>query len=147
MRNTVIFLLALVLLVSCAEKVIEEPENLIPKEKMAEILHDLAILNAAKSGARTKFRESGIDVMDFLYKKYDIDSTQFAESDLYYASIPLEYQSIYEQVEDRLNEQKDTLEARGKRRNDSIREANLRKKDSVAGTRGAEKIEKPTSPQ
>ncbi len=139
MRNTVTFLLALVLLVSCAEKVIEEPENLIPKEKMAEILHDLAILNAAKSGARTKFRESGLDVMDFLYKKYNIDSVQFAESDLYYASIPLEYQSIYEHVEDRLKDQKDTLEARGKRRIDSIKNVNLAKRDSIAGTKEEEK--------
>nr|WP_297787172.1 DUF4296 domain-containing protein [uncultured Allomuricauda sp.] len=147
MRNTVTFLLALVLFVSCAEKVIEEPENLIPKEKMAEILHDLAIMNAAKSSARNKFDESGIDIMDFIYKKYGIDSVQFAESDLYYASVPLEYQSIYESVEAKVKRQKDTLEARGKRRNDSIREANLRKKDSVAGARGEEKIEAPTSPQ
>ncbi len=147
MRHTLTFFVGLMLMVSCAEKVVEEPENLIPKEKMTEILHDLAILNAAKSGARSKFRGSGIDVMDFIYKKYTIDSTQFAESDLYYASIPLEYQSIYESVEARLKERKDTLEMIEKRRNDSVRKANLAKKDSIAGARGERDMGKTTSPR
>ena len=109
----------------------EEPENLIPKEKMTEILHDLAILNAAKSSANRKFKDSGVDVMEFLYRKYDIDSAQFSQSDLYYASIPLEYQSIYEGVEAMLEQRKDTLEAMEKRRNDSVRKANLKRTDSI----------------
>ena len=136
----------MILLVSCAEKVVEEPENLIPKEKMTEILHDLAILNAAKSGAAIKFKDSGIDVMDFLYKKYGIDSTQFSESDLYYASIPLEYQSIYENVEKRIQVQKDTMEARGERRNDSVRKASLKRSDSLKAIQEKKTQKKEISP-
>ena len=148
MKYIVTLFLGTILLVSCAEKVVEEPENLIPKEKMTEILHDLAILNAAKSGASRKFKDSGIDVMEFLYKKYDIDSTQFSESDLYYASIPLEYQSIYENVEKRLGRKKDTLEAIGKRRNDSVRQANIKRTDSLKEVK-IKKLEnkEATSPQ
>jgi len=148
MKYIVTLFLGTILLVSCAEKVVEEPENLIPKEKMTEILHDLAILNAAKSGASRKFKDSGIDVMEFLYKKYGIDSTQFSESDLYYASIPLEYQSIYENVEKRLGRKKDTLEAIGKRRNDSVRQANKKRTDSLKEVK-IKKLEKKeaTSPQ
>ncbi|MHA7829569.1 MAG: DUF4296 domain-containing protein [Flagellimonas sp.] len=148
MKYIVTLFLGTILLVSCAEKVVEEPENLIPKEKMTEILHDLAILNAAKSGASRKFKDSGVDVMEFLYKKYDIDSTQFSESDLYYASIPLEYQSIYENVEKRLGRKKDTLEAIGKRRNDSVRQANKKRTDSLKEIK-IKKLEKKeaTSPQ
>lgn len=131
MKYIVTLFFGMILLLSCAEKVVEEPENLIPKEKMTEILHDLAILNAAKSGAAKKFEESGIDIMEFLYKKYGIDSTQFSQSDLYYASLPLEYQTIYKQVEARLKRQKDTLEAIGERRNDSVRKANLKRSDSL----------------
>lgn len=119
------------LLLSCTEQVVEKPENLIPKEKMTEILHDLAILNAAKSGAARKFEDSGVDIMEFLYKKYGIDSTQFSQSDLYYASLPLEYQTIYQELETRIKRQKDTLEAIGKRRNDSVRKANQRRSDSL----------------
>ena len=147
MKYIVTLFFGMILLVSCAEKVVEEPENLIPKEKMTEILHDLAILNASKSLTGNKFKDSGIEVMEFLYEKYNIDSAQFSQSDLYYASIPLEYQSIYEGVEARIKQQKDTLEAIGKRRNDSIRKANLARKDSLEGARGKQKIKRPTSPQ
>ena len=131
MKYIVTLFFGMILLVSCAEKVVEEPENLIPKEKMTEILHDLAILNASKSLTSSKLKDSGIEVMEFLYEKYDIDSTQFSQSDLYYASIPLEYQSIYEGVEARIKKQKDTLEAIGERRNDSIRKANKKRSDSL----------------
>ncbi|WP_245545061.1 DUF4296 domain-containing protein [Flagellimonas ruestringensis] len=137
----------MILLLSCAEKVVEEPENLIPKEKMTEILHDLAILNAAKSGAAKKFEESGIDIMEFLYKKYGIDSTQFSQSDLYYASLPLEYQTIYKQVEARLKRQKDTLEAIGERRNDSVRKANLKRSDSLKAIQEKGKVKEPIPAQ
>ncbi len=147
MKYIVTFFLGLMLLVACAEKVVEEPENLIPKEKMTEILHDLAILNAAKSGAARKFEDSGIDVMEFLYKKYGIDSTQFSQSDLYYASLPLEYQTIYEEVETRLKRQKDTLEAIGERRNDSVRKANLKRSDSLKAIQEKGKVKEPIPAQ
>ena len=127
MKYIVTLFFGMILLVACAEKVVKEPKNLIPKEKMTEILHDLAILNASKSLTSSKLKDSGIEVMEFLYEKYDIDSTQFSQSDLYYASIPLEYQSIYEGVEARIKKQKDTLEAIGERRNDSIRKANKKR--------------------
>ena len=133
MKKVVLYFLGFFMLVSCAEKVVEEPDNLIPKEKMTSILLDLAILNASKSAAKNKFEDTGIDIMDFLYRKYDIDSTQLAQSDLYYASNPLEYQSIYETVDAKLKEAKKDLEERSKRRSDSIRKANLAKSDSIKG--------------
>lgn len=109
----------------------EEPENLIPKEKMESILYDLAILNSTKSAFSSVFDETGIDIMEFLYEKYDIDSIQFAESDLYYASLPLEYQSIYESVDARIERRKVSMETATKRRNDSIREAQTKRRDSI----------------
>lgn len=117
--------------VSCAEKVVEEPDNLIPKEKMIDILHDLAILNATKSTVGAKLDETGIDVMGFLYKKYQIDSTQFSESDLYYASLPLEYQAIYTEVETRLDKRQKAMEEATEKKNDSIRKANEKRSDSI----------------
>ncbi|MER3319799.1 MAG: DUF4296 domain-containing protein [Allomuricauda sp.] len=146
MKYIITLFFGMILLVSCAEKVVEEPENLIPKEKMTEILHDLAILNASKSLTGNKLKNSGIEVMGFLYEKYDIDSTQFSQSDLYYASIPLEYQSIYEGVEARIKQQKDTLEAIGKRRNDSIRKANSKRNDSLQAIKEAKENESTPSP-
>lgn len=125
------FLLVFLMVVSCAEKVVEEPDNLIPKEKMVDILHDLAILNATKTTVGAKLDESDIDVMEFLYKKYQIDSTQFSESDLYYASLPLEYQTIYTEVETRLDKWQKAMEEATEKKNDSIRKANEKRSDSI----------------
>ena len=126
-----LFLLVFLMVVSCAEKVVEEPDNLIPKEKMVDILHDLAILNATKTTIGAKLDESGIDIMEFLYKKYQIDSTQFSESDLYYASLPLEYQTIYTEVETRLDKRQKAMEEATEKKNDSIRKANEKRSDSI----------------
>ncbi|WP_418500758.1 DUF4296 domain-containing protein [Flagellimonas sp.] len=126
-----LFLLVFLMVVSCAEKVVEEPDNLIPKKKMVDILHDLAILNATKTTMGAKLDESGIDIMEFLYKKYQIDSTQFSESDLYYASLPLEYQAIYTEVETRLDKRQKAMEEATEKKNDSIRKANEKRSDSI----------------
>ncbi|MDC6385108.1 DUF4296 domain-containing protein [Flagellimonas taeanensis] len=126
-----LFLLVFLMVVSCAEKVVEEPDNLIPKEKMVDILHDLAILNATKTTIGAKLDESGIDIMEFLYQKYQIDSTQFSESDLYYASLPLEYQAIYTEVETRLDKRQKAMEEATEKKNDSIRKANEKRSDSI----------------
>ncbi|WP_420320559.1 DUF4296 domain-containing protein [Flagellimonas sp.] len=131
MKRGILFFMALVLF-SCNEKVVEEPENLIPKEKMVTILHDLALLNATKSSYKAALELHDIKIMDFLYEKHDIDSTQFAQSDLYYASLPLEYQSIYEKVEALLEKKSADLEQIAEKRNDSVRKAQEKRRDSIA---------------
>lgn len=134
MKKAVLFFFG-VLFLACGEKVVEEPENLIPKDKMTNILCDLALLNSTQSAFSSAFDKTGIDIMEFLYEKYDIDSTQFAQSDLYYASIPLEYQSIYEDVDARIEKRKNVIEATTKRRNDSIRDAQSHRRDSIKALR------------
>lgn len=106
------------LLLSCAEKVVQKPEDLIPKDTMVQILHDLAVLNAATASPNMAPERYGLETMDFLYQKYQIDSTQLVQSDRYYASQPLEYQSIYEAVKEQLGKTKETLEDAEDRKND-----------------------------
>ena len=102
-------------------------------------MHDLAVLNATKSSYKAALDNNGIDIMEFLYKKYQIDSVQFSQSDLYYASIPLEYQEIYEKVEAILERKKNAMEGKAQKRNDSIRKARERKNDSVTKARANKK--------
>lgn len=113
---------------SCAEKLIEPPENLIPEEKMVEILHDLTILNAAKTSFPNVLNENDFGIMEFLYNKHKIDSVQFTESDRYYASLPVQYQSIYEQVEGKLEKRKKILEETHREEKDSVAKAQRLKK-------------------
>lgn len=76
-----------------------KPENLIPKEKMVQILSDLAMVNAAKVVNPQILRNHDINPTDYIFTKYSIDSIQFVESDRYYASIPDEHEAIYIEVE------------------------------------------------
>ena len=134
MRLGIFFLGFILLLLSCGEKIIKEPENLIPQEKMALILGDLAILNSAKGVSPKVLKDYDIDLMPFIFEKHNIDSTQFVQSDLYYASIPLEYQTIYEAVEERLEKQLEIFNKETERERDSlndVRKAKELKRDSL----------------
>ena len=115
-------ILLIILLLGCNEKTVEKPENLISKDQMAEILYDLAIINAAKKTNPVRLEYRNIEVMPFIFEKYGIDSTQFVQSDIYYASIPSEYEAIYQTVESRLALEKSIFDENKARVSDSVRQ-------------------------
>ena len=106
MKKFILLLLTLTV-GSCVEKLMEKPDDLIAKEKMVNILSELAILNAAKSINVGKLRDG-------------IDSLQFVASDRYYASIPLDYEEIYTEVEAILARKTEKIEE-AKKINDSLK--------------------------
>lgn len=110
------------LLSACVEKVIEAPDDLIPKDKMIEMLYDLSLINAAKGTNPKMLEENNLEPTKFLFEKYGVDSTQFVKSDIYYASIPVEYQAIYNTVADRLEKNKKDIEEERKLKSDSTRQ-------------------------
>lgn len=110
MKRVLYLCLFLFLTAGCNQKVIEKPEDLIAKDKMVDILFDLAIINAGKAIDPNVMKENQIEPMSYIYTKYEIDSAQFVKSDLYYASIPQEYETIYKALEERLEEEKTRLE-------------------------------------
>lgn len=120
MRRLVIYSLTLLTLFSCGEELLSKPENLISKEKMADIIQEMAIVNAAKTTNSAVFHENNIDPTEYVLAKFKVDSLQYVESDRYYVSKPVEYEKIFKIVEKRLEtdakEMSDT-----KRKNDSIR--------------------------
>lgn len=116
------FLISLLLLVSCEEQLVEKPENLIPKEKMISILYDIAVLNAAKDINSKVLLEYEIDPSAFVLNQYGVDSVLFAKSDLYYASVPKEYDAIYAAVKDRLDKEKERLDELRQQEGDSARQ-------------------------
>ena len=109
------------LLIACNEKTIEKPEDLIPKSMMVEIVYDLAIINAAKKTNPDYLIRNEIEPMPFVFKKYGVDSIQFVKSDIYYASIPSEYEAIYSVVEARLDKEKGDYDANKTKMSDSVR--------------------------
>lgn len=104
-------ILLLIALFSCNENLIEKPDNLIPEDKMVAVLMDLAIVNAAKSTNISVLHDNDIEPMAYVFKKYDIDSLQFVESDNYYASLPKgEYERIYKAVDAELEKKLKVVE-------------------------------------
>ncbi|MCG2460678.1 DUF4296 domain-containing protein [Flavobacteriaceae bacterium F89] len=119
-----LYLLALLFfVVACAEKVIKEPNNLIPMDKMEDILYDIAITTAARNINAELLRKNNVEVMAYIYAKYGIDSIQFAESDIYYASIPSNYEAIYSKILDSIKIGEKIANELQKKHNDSITEA------------------------
>ena|SRR5690606_5894997 len=139
MKNLGIFF-GILLFLGCAQELVEKPKNLIPKEKMVDILHDLSLLNATRSTLGARMEETGVEVMEFLYARYDIDSLQFVQSDLYYASRPMEYQALFTQVDARLDARTKALEQAAEKRNDSIREATEKRQDSIDRSKAGDTV-------
>ncbi len=128
------FFIILISLFACNEKLLEKPENLIPKEKMVKILKEISIINAAKNSNAGLLRDTNIDPTDFVFNKYKIDSAQFVESDKYYASMPLEYESIYKEVDTLLYIDKENLRAIKKAKDSIIKlekKALKKRQDSI----------------
>ena len=120
MKKQGILLVLMLLLFSCAEKLIEKPDNVIPQDKMFLILKDMAIINAAKGTNLGKLKDNGVDPTTYVFEKYEVDSAQFVDSDRYYASLPIVYESIYKEVEASLENQRVQLEA-DKKEMDSLK--------------------------
>ena len=116
----IFLLITFIILFSCGEEVIDMPVNLISKEKMIDILYDMAIINAAKINAPQIMEDRNFAPMQYIYNKYEIDSIQFVSSDLYYASKPLEYEDIYEKLEERIKKEKERFEKQNEEDKDGL---------------------------
>ncbi len=107
-KNSILFAV-LIIISGCGNSFVEKPDNLIDDDTMIEIFYDLAILDAAKNSSY----ENGISTFqanDFIYKKYKIDSLQFAKSNKYWASDVSKYKRMYKIVKEKLEEKKAELE-------------------------------------
>ena len=96
-------LLGALILFSCNRvKGPAKPEHLISKKKMVSILIDAKFLVSANSANKKTMKDSGVNFNEFVYKKHNIDSLQFALSNDYYAFHLKDYKEIYKMVEDSL---------------------------------------------
>jgi hypothetical protein len=98
------YLLIIFLFMGCSDNV---PDNLISKEKMENIIFDIMILNAA-SGFDLKI-DNNLLSDELIYKKHNIDSLQFFESELYYSKNPRDHYEIYAKVKIRILKSIDSL--------------------------------------
>ena len=97
------------LLFGCGETTVEKPDRLIKESVMVDIFYDLAIIDAMRTQKPQAIAEYAIDPDKYIYKKYKIDSIQFAQSNRYYASQIETYESMYERVAERLKKREEKL--------------------------------------
>lgn len=93
-------------LASCNHNAVEKPKNLIDENVMTDILYDLSIMEAIKSQSPYAPQNQSMNPKDYIFKKYKIDSLQFATSNRYYVSQIEEYKKMYEQVNERIEKEK-----------------------------------------
>ena len=103
-------ILMLLLLLSCVNVEEAPPENLIGEEKMADLIFELAVLDAAK-GFVPKDQKQRIDLdADSFYQFHEIDSAQFTISNAYYAKQPKAYLRIVSMAKTKLEEFEKNME-------------------------------------
>lgn len=103
--------LFLFLVVGCTSNtIIDKPDNLIAKNKMVAILTDVLIANGAQD-IKNKNLQRNVNYFPLVFEKYNIDSTQFKESNAYYISRIDDYEEILKSVEERLKKLKDAADA------------------------------------
>jgi len=132
-----ISLSCLFLLLSCNKSTKpEKPEDLIPEDKMAEILYDVFILNSAKGAAKSVLESKGLIPETYIFDKHGIDSLQFALSNDYYSYDIKTYENIITKVDTMISIDKRKYQARidaeleqKKRERDSLKSLS----DSLSG--------------
>ncbi len=102
-----IFIL-LILIISCSDQ--NSPTDLMSEEQMVDFLLDINIINSSRA-YRNNSDLNYYNIKDtFLYKKHNIDSIQFVNSNSYYSSKPKKYLRIYSQLQKKMRSIKDSIE-------------------------------------
>ena len=108
MKINFAFLSIVLLLFSC-QNAVEKPQNLIEEDEMIDIIYDLALLEGIK--ADYSLNQQSQNSEKFIYKKYKIDSLQFAQSNAYYAADVQNYKEMYQKINEKIDTQRDEIDS------------------------------------
>jgi len=111
MKKIIILLATVFVFISCKDEVIKKPNRLIEKETMVNIMYDLSVLDGIKYQNPSSLDSFKINPKKYIYNKYKIDSVQFAQSNIYYASNYEEYSGIIDEINNRLTKKKSEVTA------------------------------------
>jgi len=106
MKKIIPIFILLIVLAGCKKELVKEPKHLIEKEKMVNIMYDLSLLDAMKVENPALMDSFKNNSNQYIYKKYKIDSVQFAQSNIYYAADYKEYEKMFNKVKARVDKKK-----------------------------------------
>lgn len=109
-KKILLFLVVLSMIFSCKKQLVKTPDRVIEKDKMVNIIYDLALLEAIKIQDPSSLDSFKINPNDYIFKKYKIDSLQFSQNNIYYAADYKEYKKMFEEIKSRLDKNKISVE-------------------------------------
>lgn len=110
MNKIILCALVLIILTACEKELVKKPKLLIEREKMVNIMYDLSLLEAMKLEQNSLIDSIKYTANQYIYKKYKIDSVQFAQNNIYYASDYKDYEKMYNEIKVRLQNEKKLVE-------------------------------------
>lgn len=103
--------LTLICLASCTGNTIfKAPDDLIEEDEMVALLTDMYLASAAVHKPSNQGNKN-LAYMQLIYQKYEIDSSRFKKSNDYYTTKIDVYEKMMLQVQENLNQLKDSLKA------------------------------------
>lgn len=95
-------LVVVFLFIACTSNtIIKKPDNLISKDEMVDLLTDLLIAQGAEN-VRNLDENRSVNYYPLVFEKYNIDTTQFRESNYYYTTKIDDYDEIIRRVQTKL---------------------------------------------
>lgn len=144
MKKVISFFILVASFFSCNKDLVEKPDNLIDKKMMTAIFYDISLLDAVKYQDPSSLYKNGVNPKTYVFKKYKIDSIQFAKSNAYYASDYREYKNMFDDVNSRLKKEKDAIDLinkKAEKRENALKKAKGKKiKDSIAKVKKAKEL-------
>ena len=102
----------------------EKPKKFIEEDKMIAILYDIAVIDAIKSYNLNTTHDFPVNTSVYIYKKYEVDSLQFAQNNQYYAADLPHYKKMFEKINQQLEVEKKKYEAAALKAADQKSKAN-----------------------
>jgi hypothetical protein len=109
MKRYISYLILGIVFLGCSDKEVAPPENLIPEDKMKDILYDLNLLQSINSTNFQVMKNNNVNPEIYIYKKYSIDSLQFAQSNKYYLNNVEKYEKMLDEIAERITQEKQKL--------------------------------------
>jgi hypothetical protein len=124
-------LIGLIFITSCQNvEEIKKPEKLLSKSEMKDLIYDMVLLDAAAGVNEKRLEGLDINMLDFLSKKYEIDSNQLKQNILYYNLRFNDNLDIYEKAKDSISRLERAYDSISKAR-DSLKKLERKRRDSI----------------
>jgi hypothetical protein len=77
---------------------VEPPEKEISPEMMEDIFYDLSLMKAIKNSRYEESENKDYFIAQYIFQKYDIDSLQLKQNEIYYAQKPKLMKKIFQNL-------------------------------------------------